>query len=146
MTPASAGAAVRSLAPYSGSLTYSNGSHQGSAVLTLQVTHPGRFTVETPGGTNLPAGSDLAFGDSFGGGLVASIVGGVLLILAGLKDDYEHDGRVITEIVTLPGHALSAPGVTALGACYKQLNSSVGEFGTATPAGGDRCDREQQPR
>jgi hypothetical protein len=23
-------------------------------------------------------------------------------------------------------------GVTALGACYKQLNSSVGEFGTAT--------------
>ena len=84
LTPASAGAAVRSLAPYSGSLTYSNGSHEGSAVLTLQVTHPGRFTVETPGGTNLPAGSDLAFGDSFGGGLVASIVGGVLLILAGL--------------------------------------------------------------
>jgi hypothetical protein len=84
VTPASAGAAVRSLAPYGGSLTYSNGSHQGSAVLTLQVTHPGRFTVETPGGTNLPAGSDLAFGDSFGGGLVASIVGGVLLILAGL--------------------------------------------------------------
>ena len=25
-----------------------------------------------------------------------------------------------------------APGVTALGACYKQLNSSVGEFGTDT--------------
>lgn len=84
VTPASAGAAARSLAPYGGSLTYSNGSHQGSAVLTLQVTHPGRFTVETPGGTSLPAGSDLAFGDSFGGGLVASIVGGVLLILAGL--------------------------------------------------------------
>jgi hypothetical protein len=84
VTPASAGAAVRSLAPYSGSLTYSNGSHEGGAVLTLQVTHPGRFTVETPGAANLPAGSDLAFGDSFGGGLVASIVGGVLLILAGL--------------------------------------------------------------
>ncbi len=29
-----------------------------------------------------------------------------------------------------PGPA--APGVAALGACYKQLNSSVGEFGTAT--------------
>jgi len=41
VTPASAGAAVRSLAPYSGSLTYSNGSHEGSAVLTLQVTPPG---------------------------------------------------------------------------------------------------------
>jgi hypothetical protein len=84
VTPASAGAAVRSLGTYNGSLTYSNGAHQGSAVLTIQVTHPGRFTVETPGGTGLPAGSDLAFGDSFGGGLVASIVGGVLLILAGL--------------------------------------------------------------
>jgi hypothetical protein len=84
VTPASAGAAVGSLAPYSGSLTYSNGSHQGSAVLTLQVTHPGRFTVETPGQPGPPAGSDLAFGNSFGGGLVAGIVGGVLLILAGL--------------------------------------------------------------
>jgi hypothetical protein len=55
-----------------------------------------------------------------------------LLYLAGLKDDYEHDGRVISEIVTHPDAALSAHGVTALGACYKQLNSSVGEFGTAT--------------
>src|SRR5215831_16489937 len=55
-----------------------------------------------------------------------------LLYLAGLKDDYEPDGRVITEILTQPNHALRGPGVTALGACYKQLNSSVGEFGTAT--------------
>ena len=31
-----------------------------------------------------------------------------------------------------PDAALGQPGVTALGACYKQLNSSVGEFGTAT--------------
>jgi hypothetical protein len=55
-----------------------------------------------------------------------------LLYLAGLKDDYGHDGRVITEILTHPNAALSGPGVTALGACYKQLNSSVGEFGTGT--------------
>jgi hypothetical protein len=55
-----------------------------------------------------------------------------MLFLAGLKDDYEHDGRVISEIVTHPDAALRAHGVTALGACYKQLNSSVGEFGTAT--------------
>jgi hypothetical protein len=97
VTPASVGAAVRSLAPYGGSLTYSNGSHQGSAVLTLQVTHPGRFTVETPGGTNLPTGSDLAFGDSFGGGLVGSIVGGVLLILAGLA------GLIVIFIIRIVG-------------------------------------------
>lgn len=55
-----------------------------------------------------------------------------LLYLAGLRDDYEHDGRVITEILAHPNHALGAPGVAELGACYKQLNSSVGEFGTAT--------------
>ncbi len=69
-----------------------------------------------------------------------------LLYLAGLRDDYQHDGRVITEILSYPGRALTAPGVTALGACYKQLNSSVGEFGTRNPAGGDHGDREQQPR
>ncbi|HEU5416880.1 MAG TPA: hypothetical protein VFV41_04265 [Streptosporangiaceae bacterium] len=55
-----------------------------------------------------------------------------LMYLAGLRDDYEHDGRVITQILAHPDHALSAPGVTALGECYKQLNSSVGDFGTDT--------------
>ena len=55
-----------------------------------------------------------------------------LIYLAGLKDDYEHDGRVITEILTSPNHALAGPGVASLGACYKQLNSSVGQFGNFT--------------
>ncbi len=55
-----------------------------------------------------------------------------LIYLAGLKDDYGHDGRVISEILASPNRALAAPGVTALGACYKQLNSSVGQFGAAT--------------
>jgi hypothetical protein len=55
-----------------------------------------------------------------------------LLYLAGLKDDYMHDGRVVTQLLAHPTGALAAPGVTALGDCYKQLNSSVGEFGTAT--------------
>ena len=55
-----------------------------------------------------------------------------LMYLTGLKDDYEHDGRVVTEILTDPNRALSAPGVTSLGACYKQLNSSVGQFGNFT--------------
>jgi hypothetical protein len=55
-----------------------------------------------------------------------------IMYLLGLKDDYEHDGRVITQILAKPNKALSAPGVSALGECYKQLNSSVGEFGTAT--------------
>jgi hypothetical protein len=55
-----------------------------------------------------------------------------IMYLLGLQDDYEHDGRVISEILTNPNSALAAPGVTKLGACYKQLNSSVGEFGTNT--------------
>jgi hypothetical protein len=55
-----------------------------------------------------------------------------VMYLLGLKDDYEHDGRVISQVLTHPNAALSGPGVSALGDCYKQLNSSVGEFGTAT--------------
>ena len=54
------------------------------------------------------------------------------MYLLGLKDDYEHDGRVITEILAAPNRALAAGGVTALGACYKQLNSSVGQFANYT--------------
>ena len=55
-----------------------------------------------------------------------------VMYLLGLHDDYEHDGRVITEVLAHPNAALSAPGVSQLGACYKQLNSSVGQFGTST--------------
>jgi hypothetical protein len=55
-----------------------------------------------------------------------------LMYLTGLKDDYEHDGRVVTQLLTRPDQALAASGVSTLGACYKQLNSSVGQFGTAT--------------
>jgi hypothetical protein len=55
-----------------------------------------------------------------------------LMYLTGLKDDYEHDGRVISEILASPNSALSDPAVTSLGACYKQLNSSVGQFADAT--------------
>jgi hypothetical protein len=55
-----------------------------------------------------------------------------LLYLAGLRDDYESDGRVITQVLARPNRALSDPAVTTLGECYKQLNSSVGQFGAAT--------------
>ncbi len=55
-----------------------------------------------------------------------------LIYLTGLEDDYTHDGRVITELLSHPHGQLHSPQVAALGACYKQLNSSVGQFGTAT--------------
>jgi len=55
-----------------------------------------------------------------------------LLYLTGLRDDYQTDGRVVSQILTHANRALRPAAVTALGACYKQLNSSVGAFGTAT--------------
>ena len=54
------------------------------------------------------------------------------LSLLGLRGDYNRDGRVITQILDDPGHALRGDDVTRLGACYKQLNSSVGQFGAYT--------------
>jgi hypothetical protein len=55
-----------------------------------------------------------------------------LLYLAGLKDDYVSDGRVVSEILAHPTRALASPFVQQLGQCYKQINSSVGELGTDT--------------
>jgi hypothetical protein len=54
-----------------------------------------------------------------------------LMYLTGLTDDYQHDGTVVTDILGNPNSALRHTN-SALGQCYKQLNSSVGEFGTAT--------------
>jgi hypothetical protein len=55
-----------------------------------------------------------------------------LLYLVGLHDDYIGDGRVITQdLLNVPAR-LSNAAVTALGTAYKQLNSSVGQFGAAT--------------
>jgi hypothetical protein len=52
--------------------------------------------------------------------------------LVGLHDDYKPDGRVISQVLAKPSLAISSPTVEELGECYKQLNSSVGEFGTST--------------
>jgi hypothetical protein len=53
-----------------------------------------------------------------------------LLALVGLKDDYVSDGRVVTEVLNRAPQATGNPGFLALAQCYKQLNSSVGLFGT----------------
>jgi len=84
VTPASASAAVQSLAPYNSTVTYAFGSRQGRAVLSMQISHPGRFSVETRGASNVPGGSDLAFGDSIVGGIAGIALPGGLLILAGI--------------------------------------------------------------
>ncbi|MBO0693834.1 MAG: hypothetical protein J2P58_13105, partial [Acidimicrobiaceae bacterium] len=53
-----------------------------------------------------------------------------LLALVGLKDDYTGDGRVLTEVLSTHTGATSDPLFLPLAQCYKQLNSSVGQFGT----------------
>jgi hypothetical protein len=53
-----------------------------------------------------------------------------LLALAGLKDDYVEDGRVLVEDLTNPPDKSGQPKFHRLAVCYKQLNSSVGQFGT----------------
>src|SRR5215475_8270523 len=84
VTPASASAAVQSLAPYNSTVTYAFGSREGRAVLSMQVSHPGRFSVETRGANSVPGGSDLAFGDSIVGGIAGIAAPSALLVLAGI--------------------------------------------------------------
>ena len=52
-----------------------------------------------------------------------------MLFALGLKDDYVMDGRVMTQILNGNGQLKQTE---ALGNCYKQLNASVGRFGTDT--------------
>jgi hypothetical protein len=59
-----------------------------------------------------------------------------LMYLTGVKDDYVEDGRVITEDLARwsKDRAIRAPEFAALGECYKQLDASVGTFGSDTLA------------
>ncbi len=81
IVPAASSPQMGSLKTYSGSLTYSFGSHQGRAVLTLQVARGGRFLVQPFGA---PSHSDLAFGSSVAGGIVGIVLGSIALIFAGV--------------------------------------------------------------
>jgi hypothetical protein len=53
-----------------------------------------------------------------------------ILALTGLKDDYIDDGRVLVEDMTSPPGKSGQPKFQDLAVCYKQLNASVGQFGT----------------
>jgi hypothetical protein len=77
-------AAVGSLRSYGSSVTYTIGSHQGRAVLTLQVVRPGQFIVEPSGAGAATEGSDLAFGQSIAGSIVGIVLPTLGLILLGV--------------------------------------------------------------
>ncbi len=53
-----------------------------------------------------------------------------MLFLTGLKDDYTDDGRILSEDLTVKVANDVQGKFLPLAQCYKQLNSSVGEFGT----------------
>jgi hypothetical protein len=53
-----------------------------------------------------------------------------ILALTGLKDDYVGDGRVLVEDLTVSPGKTGQPKFLDLAKCYKQLNASVGTFGT----------------
>jgi hypothetical protein len=60
-----------------------------------------------------------------------------ILALAGLKDDYAHDGRVLAEVLdrSTLSSALQGPSgaaFVAVAAAYKQINASVGALGVDT--------------
>ncbi len=58
-----------------------------------------------------------------------------ILTLAGLKDDYSHDGRVLVEDLTgwaQPSAVKKSSSFVALSQIYKQLDACVGQFGLKT--------------
>jgi hypothetical protein len=79
--PAAPPAAVGRPQTYGTSVNYTVGAHQGRAVLTLQVVHPGRFRVES---SAVAGGSDLAFGPSIGGSIVGIVLPTIGLIFLGV--------------------------------------------------------------
>jgi hypothetical protein len=62
-----------------------------------------------------------------------------MLALLGLKDDYQHDGRVLVESLNPfslpPTLAVSGPAFAALAEVYKQINAPFGSFGNTTLLG-----------
>ena len=65
-----------------------------------------------------------------------------LMVLLGLKDDYSHDGRALTEEFSgwaRPAATKKAGGYIKVAQTYKQLDAAVGEFGLATLAASTRA-------
>jgi hypothetical protein len=93
VTPAAAPAAVQGLQPYSGSVTYSFGSREGRAVLTLEVARPGKFLVEAPDAPAIAGGSSLAIGSSITGSILRIALPGAVAMLAAV------DGGIAIAIV-----------------------------------------------
>ena len=65
-----------------------------------------------------------------------------LMVLLGLKDDYSHDGRALTEDMSgwaRPAATKKAGGYIKVAQTYKQIDAAVGQFGLATLAASTRA-------
>jgi hypothetical protein len=103
----------------------------GPGVKQLGLDGPAANAGTTSSGPN--SGNIEVYQDHFHGPWVDETdIRPTILYLLGLRDDYQSDGRVITQILADPNQALQGRRITRLGECYKQLNSSVGDFGAAT--------------
>jgi hypothetical protein len=65
-----------------------------------------------------------------------------LMVLLGLKDDYSHDGRALTEDMSgwaRPAATKKSGGYIKVAQTYKQIDAAVGQFGLATLAASTRA-------
>jgi hypothetical protein len=84
ITPVSAGADVADLTA-GGNSSYSFGSHNGTEVFTVQVTHPGQFRVSVTDPVGSLAGADLAIGPGVPVGLfIVGVAATILLAICGV--------------------------------------------------------------
>ena len=93
VTPVSAPAAVQSLDPYTTSVSYSFGSREGRAVLTLEVAQPGTFVIEATDAPGVAGGSSLAVGSSIAGDIVRGVVPSAIATMAAIS------GAIVIAIV-----------------------------------------------
>lgn len=116
----------------------------GPGVKSLGVDGPAPAAGPNSAGPNSGQGT-VPGNDTVGTWVDETDVRPTTLYLLGLRDDYLSDGRVITQILGHASPALRARGVAELGACYKQLNSSVGKFGTGTLIAATRAIESTSP-
>ena len=117
--------------------------HQLRRVRRSRGTPPGsRRSVGEPGHDLVRPGQrpDRGAQDHFPGPWVDETdIRPTIMYLTGLRDDYEHDGRVITQILSDPNRALSAPGVTPW---VSATSSSTPASATSAPP---RCRPTRRP-
>ena len=75
---------VGGLRTYGSSVNYTIGTHQGRAVLTLQVVHPGKFLVEAPARALWPVAAISRSARAIGGSIVGIVLPTIGLIFLGI--------------------------------------------------------------